>query len=52
LHPINLQSMGAGVEVRLGSRLFGRLTAAHQMRTRVEESRGNRFEASLVLLPF
>ncbi len=52
LHPINLQSMGAGVEVRLGSRLFGRLTAAHQMRTRVEESRGNRFDASLVLVPF
>lgn len=52
LQNINLQSIGAGLELRISPRFFGRLTVGHQMFHRPEEPRSVRVDASLVLALF
>lgn len=52
LNDISLQSIGAGFEMRLNPRFFGRLTVGHQMLHRAEEPRSFRVDASLVLALF
>ncbi len=49
---ITLQSIGAGFELRISPRFFGRLTVGHQMLKRAEEPRSVRVDASLVLALF
>ena len=52
LSNINLQSIGAGFEMRLSPRFFARLTVGHQMFHRAEEPRSVRVDASVVLALF
>jgi hemolysin activation/secretion protein len=52
LSNINLQSIGAGFEMRVSQRFFARLTVGHQMFHRAEEPRSVRVDASVVLALF